>query len=379
MIGLVLVDQTTNLQLRDKTNREGLIENQAFQDLRTLVRSVVRLFTSHWRRDRPTGGAGRRPMTATDGIRMAKALASAIEKTARDDVPVRWSSRPAHPSEAQTAVEKHGPEQAAVLTQRQALSELVNELDGVSADLQERQRRRDIMGQLAATGLAAERVVHEFGRQVAAAMTHVQQLEGFARGDDRASDMLRAVAVSLRTLRNEFRVLAPYESVGRADHVRSASVADAVRLALLLNQHNLDAEGIDVSVEGDDFEVRSRPAAVVQILDNLVHNASYWASVDEAADRRILVNLRSGERQVLVVDSGPGAHPEIVDQLFQPFSTLKVGGTGLGLFISAELARSLGCTLRLADQTEQPDELGGAAFVLGFPHEEQSEKEHPDE
>lgn len=379
VIGLVLVDQTTNLQLRDKTNREGLIENQAFQDLRTLVRSVVRLFTSHWRRDRPTADTRQRSVTAADGVRTARALASAIEKTARDDVPVRWSARPARPSVAETADEKHIPEQAAVLTQRQALSELVNELDGVSADLQERQRRRDIMRQLAATGLAAERVVHEFGRQVAAAMTHLQQLESVARGDDRTRDMLRAVAVSLRTLRNEFRVLAPYESVGRADRVRSASVVDSVRLALLLNQHNLDAEGIHVSVEGDDFEVRSRPAAVVQILDNLVHNASYWAALGEAADRRIVVNLRPMERRVLVVDSGPGVHPEMVEQLFQPFSTLKVGGTGLGLFISAELARSLGCTLRLADRTERQDELGGATFVLGFPHEEQSEKEHPDE
>ncbi|MGW0876895.1 hypothetical protein ACWD3Z_41475 [Streptomyces sp. NPDC002740] len=39
----------------------------------------------------------------------------------------------------------------------------------------------------------------------------------------------------------------------------------------------------------------------------------------------------------------------------------------------------LGCTLRLADQTEQPDELGAAAFVFGFPHEERIEKEYPDE
>lgn len=92
-----------------------------------------------------------------------------------------------------------------------------------------------------------------------------------------------------------------------------------------------------------------------------------------------MIRLRPADRQILVVGSGPGVHPEIVDQLFQPFSTLKLGGTGLGLFTSAELARSLGCTLRLTDQIEQPDELGGAAFVLEFPHEERSEKEHPDE
>ncbi|WLQ67632.1 hypothetical protein [Streptomyces glycanivorans] len=45
----------------------------------------------------------------------------------------------------------------------------------------------------------------------------------------------------------------------------------------------------------------------------------------------------------------------------------------------AVTASLLGCTLHLADQPEQPDALGGAAFVLGFPHEERSEKEYPDE
>ena len=40
VIGLVEVDQSTNLLLRHKTNREGLIENDAFLDLRTLVRAV---------------------------------------------------------------------------------------------------------------------------------------------------------------------------------------------------------------------------------------------------------------------------------------------------------------------------------------------------
>ncbi|MFP8941736.1 sensor histidine kinase [Streptomyces fenghuangensis] len=375
VIGLVIVEQETNLQLRDKTNREGLIENQAFQDLRTLVRSVVRLFTSHWRRDRPTG-TKQRSVTATDGVRTARALASAIRQTARDDVPVRWSPGQDRSPETRETVGRQKPDEEGVLTQRQALSKLVNELDGVSSSLQEQERRRDIMRQLAATGLAAERVVHEFGRQVAAAMEHVQRLESLARGDDRTRDVLRAVAVSLRTLRNEFRVLAPYESAGRADRVRSTSIADAVRLALLLNQHTLESQGIDVSVEGDDFQVRSRPAAVVQILDNLVHNASYWATVGGTGDQQILVTMRPESHQVLVVDSGPGIHPEVVDELFRPFTTLKVEGTGLGLFVSAELARSLGSTLRLADEAERPDEPGGAAFVLEFSREAQNKKEH---
>jgi hypothetical protein len=92
VIGLVLVDQSTNLQLRDKTNREGLIETQAFQDLRTLVRAAIRLFTTHWRRDRPASTAKRQSTHHgnTGDIDAARALASAIGVTARDDVWFNW-------------------------------------------------------------------------------------------------------------------------------------------------------------------------------------------------------------------------------------------------------------------------------------------------
>jgi signal transduction histidine kinase len=374
VIGLVLVDQSTNLQLRDKTNREGLIENQAFQDLRTLVRAAIRLYTTHWRRDRPTT-ASKRPVPAAPGdINTAKALASAIGETARDDVAVRWFPSLGRIESGQGGDGSDGASAEEILTQRQAVGELLIELDGVGATLLDQQRQQDIMRQLAATGLAAERVVHEFGRQVGAAMLHVERLETLARHDAATRELLAAVAVALRTLRNEFRVLAPYESAGRADRMRVTSVADAVELALLLNQNSLRSAAVEASVHGHDFTVRSRPAAVVQILDNLIHNASYWVATG-GAPPSIGVFMKPAAQQVVVADSGPGVHPEVADHLFQPFTTLKVEGTGLGLFISAELARSLGCTLRLATDEERPEHFSGAAFVLEFPERGQSDKE----
>jgi C4-dicarboxylate-specific signal transduction histidine kinase len=371
VIGLVLVDQATNLQLRDKTNREGLIETQAFQDLRTLVRAAIRLFTTHWRRDRPATAA-KRSSTHRGDIDGARALASAIGETARDDVPVR---RPASGHDVSDEPAGSGqPAATDMITQRQAVHELLSELDDVSANLREQNRQRDIMRQLAATGLAAERVVHEFGRQVAAAMHHLERHEVIAR-DTAAHESLAAVTACLRTLRNEFRVLAPYESAGRADRLRRTSIADAVDLALLLNQKGLDSAGVKPSIEGNDFTARSRPAAVAQVLDNLIHNATYWVARGSEGDRRIGVLLRPERRQVVVADSGPGVHPEIVEQLFQPFTSLKVEGTGLGLFVSAQLADSLRCTLRLADDEERPDQFGGAIFILEFPPAE-NDKEH---
>lgn len=362
VIGLVLVDQSTNLQLRDKTNREGLIENQAFQDLRSLVRSAIRLFTTYWRSDRPSSTQSATPRRRGD-LDAALAIAGAIGETARDDVPVRRPDAPSAPAASDAASSVTGE----TMTQREAVAELLSELGDVSEAIRDEAAQREILRQLAATGLAAERVVHEFGRQVAAALLHLDRLETTLRDDAAAREAAAAVAVCLRTLRDEFRVLAPYETAGRVDRKREISVRAAVDLAVLLNQHNLVSSGIDLGVVGDDFRVRSRQAALVQILDNLLHNACHWLSTRRSTDRRVIVALDPVRQRLAVADSGPGVHAEIVERVFEPFTTLKVEGTGLGLYISAELAESLGCLLRLGDPGDADmSPLTGATFVLDF-------------
>jgi C4-dicarboxylate-specific signal transduction histidine kinase len=204
-------------------------------------------------------------------------------------------------------------------------------------------------------------------------MLQLQVVESASRRETVSADAVAALGVCLRTLRSEFRVLAPYEHIGRADRTKNTSVADAARLALLLNRHALTGAGIDVTIDGDDFSARSRPAALVQILDNLVHNATHWVSDRDRTDRRIAIILQPANRAVLVADSGPGLHPEMVDHAFEAFTTMKVDGTGLGLFISSQLADSLGCTLRLATEDERPADYPGAAFLVQFPSQPASE------
>src|SRR4029077_14799424 len=41
MIGNLEINQTSNIELMDKTNREGLIANRAYKDLRELVHAIV--------------------------------------------------------------------------------------------------------------------------------------------------------------------------------------------------------------------------------------------------------------------------------------------------------------------------------------------------
>ena len=73
---------------------------------------------------------------------------------------------------------------------------------------------------------------------------------------------------------------------------------------------------------------------------------------------------RSSQDEILiqVTDTGPGVPAELVDRLFEPFFTTHAGGTGLGLFLSMELARGLGGEVHYQGRTG-----GGACFEVRLP------------
>lgn len=365
VIGLVQFDQSANLHLRDKTNREGLIENDAFLDLRALVRAAVRQFTKYWRNDRPP--ARERSSTAsTDGIKGARVVATALRETARDDVSVAVPDT-ALPRDATGGDGgAHDEPGTKVLTQRRAVDVLIEHISGTEAGIRERDERLDTLLQLAATGLAAERVVHEFGRHAVEAVEAAGELRGATGGQ--AESALRRIEAALETLRSELRVLAPYHVVGRSPRPRLVSMKETAELAIELNRGLLKRWDIEGLVEGPDWSAKVAPTPLLQILDNLVHNACSWlGTVQAPLHRRLGLRMIPSASALVVADTGPGIDDEVARHLFEPFVSMKPGGKGLGLYISSQLASRLGARLRLAaseDAALKPDWATGAVFVL---------------
>jgi PAS domain S-box-containing protein len=113
------------------------------------------------------------------------------------------------------------------------------------------------------------------------------------------------------------------------------------------------AKKIDLAVSMDanlPAGVRGDPNRLRQILNNLISNAIKFISVGG-----VLVHATKAEEsndQVLVrfevIDTGIGIPLEVQDRLFQPFAQAEgstsrhYGGTGLGLVISAQLAKQMG-------------------------------------
>jgi signal transduction histidine kinase len=101
-----------------------------------------------------------------------------------------------------------------------------------------------------------------------------------------------------------------------------------------------------------------------QVITNLIANALKFGARKPI---EIAVRKLSNGIEIAVTDQGPGIAPEHQAQLFQQFtrfaSTKNYGGLGLGLWISKEIVRAHGGTIRVQSQ------LGhGASFVVELPN-----------
>jgi two-component system sensor histidine kinase PilS (NtrC family) len=112
------------------------------------------------------------------------------------------------------------------------------------------------------------------------------------------------------------------------------------------------------------LEVRMDPGHLRQICWNLCENAAKYGAGDDGS---LSITLSFGripgnQRPFLEVsDRGEGIPREMLDQLFEPFATGRVGGTGLGLFISREL-----CECNRAALIFEPRPSGGSTFRIVF-------------
>jgi len=218
---------------------------------------------------------------------------------------------------------------------------------------------------LAALGRLSASIAHEI-RNPIGAMSHAGQLlaESPEIGEEsrRLTDIIRV---------NARRVSQIVESVLALSRRKQARPE---RLQLLPWLEDFAREfaqtlelyegAIAVTDASEDAEAEMDPTHLHQIVWNLCDNAVKYAS---ASAGTIAVELScghlapSGRPYLEVADRGPGIEPANVDEIFEPFFTGHAGGTGLGLYISRELAERNGATLRY-----HPRPGGGSLFRTVF-------------
>lgn len=111
---------------------------------------------------------------------------------------------------------------------------------------------------------------------------------------------------------------------------------------------------LTASVYDEGLEVWCKPDQLIQVLVNLINNASDAISTRSEKWVRLETQPHGiGEVKISVTDSGEGIDPSIQEKIMNPFFTTKaVGkGTGLGLSVSSSIVRRHGGELVLEQKS----------------------------
>ncbi|MDR3375790.1 MAG: MCP four helix bundle domain-containing protein [Ancalomicrobiaceae bacterium] len=218
---------------------------------------------------------------------------------------------------------------------------------------------------LAVIGQLSAGIAHELNQPLAALGALSENAAEFLEAGDvetAKSNLKRIVALVGRmgVLTGQLRSFAR-RSDGEATEV---DIATSVENALALVGHRIRQAGVRVDIAAPD-----RPALVFanairleQILVNLLGNAiDALAGQPEPAIRVTWVE-EEGRVAVEVADNGVGLASGMEETVFEPFFTTKAkGGLGLGLAISADIAKSFNGKLTARGGS------GGAVFRLEVP------------
>ncbi|MDE3197866.1 MAG: PAS domain-containing sensor histidine kinase, partial [Acidobacteriota bacterium] len=206
---------------------------------------------------------------------------------------------------------------------------------------------------------AWQRLVRVLGHEINNSLTPVKSLSSsllyLISNDPLPGDWRDDVRSGLNVIGNRCdalnRFTGAYARLARlpAPKLQPVRVADCIQRVVQLEQR------LAVSVtEGPDLTIRADPDQLEQLLINMLRNA-VDATLERAGTGGVVsVEWRRSAYavEVLIDDQGHGiSNPA---NLFVPFFTTKPGGSGIGLFLSRQIAEAHGGTVTLRNHEAGP-------------------------
>ena len=339
IVGFVYITQAENPHLRDKTNREGLLEaGDALSDFIALLQIVIlylrradyaRYQAANQQRDEATA---RRGQAVTAGFE---------DLLSNDALPKNVISK-------LKVLQKNYRNERDYMNVR---LERTEDLAGVGLSVES--ASHDIIAtanQALGHARAADRHVHSWHPDDETLVRYtVAIVEGVAFVSSRLDDV-QGLFISTRRGK---RQLEPAQFVSRVYRMYSSTIRGA---------------GIRLDLEhlGPPLRVRTTDAALLQVLVNLFDNAIYWLTSAKTAEPRIHVVADHAQASLFFADNGPGVRPDDEEYIFEPFFSGKgAAGKGLGLYIARQVSLRNGFSIELISDRGKKIE-SGANFELKF-------------
>jgi len=190
---------------------------------------------------------------------------------------------------------------------------------------------------LASLGRLTASIAHEI-RNPLGAISHASQLLSEApelkTEDHRLTEIIQSHCLRMNKIIEDVLQLSR----------RQPSKREKIQLNLWLDNYiqgfiydtGSSLSNFEISTKATDLWVYMDTGHLKQILDNLCSNALKYG--DTSTKIIIEISLSSNSPCITLLDNGDPIKPEAASHLFEPFFTTSPSGTGLGLYISKELA-----------------------------------------
>lgn len=218
---------------------------------------------------------------------------------------------------------------------------------------------------MAAAGKIAASVAHEINNPLEAVMNLLYLAQGGELGSQEREYLAMAQAELRRIAQITTHTLKFYREHSSPT---ATSIPDLVESALMLFKNSLVTSSITVEKDWPEEvpHIICREGEIRQVIANLISNAI--DVMGKEGTLRLGIEVGDEGLTTYVADSGGGIEPEFRDKIMEPlFTTKGIGGTGLGLSLSAEIIKRHGG--RLSFMTESERTPTGTRFEIFLPYE----------
>ena len=346
VVGRVNISKANNEHLKDKTNREGLIDDDYYtQDFICIIQTLLAYLRK----------------TAYKRYLENQKKKDSIDRQKKDAVK----------NAIEILAEQFSENKSASIL----ITQLKNSYQKEKQYLLERAERTE---SLAAVGLSVETTSHDIMLMMNRGLDNLAALmrDSMSQNIDPKTllDQLQKLYGIFSYVGNQIKDMQQLfvSSKQRRKRIRVKDLLDKV---IRLYKNIMDRNGIVVRIDeiGSPLIAVCTDADLLQLLINLFDNAVYWLSVTGRPEKNILVTLDGNAQQMLFSDDGCGIRKDDVPYIFNAFFSGKgEEGRGLGLYISKKVLERNDYTIRLADFSDEK-KLDGANFVIPFIKQPQDE------
>ena len=336
VVGFVDITKKGNPNLKDKTNREGLIEEgKATRDFIMLIHSFLLFIRQH-------------------PYEQYKQKVRQI-KDQKD-------------AELRITENKFQKLYEIVKGNSEAIT-LYNDLH--SAYVKEKEvynNRINVTEELAAVGLSVETASHDLMMMLSQGINQLTDLSDAVKGGQVGkSDISKELAVIKDVflfVQDEMRNIQLLFKSSK-QRKRTIKILPLLEKVLHIYKNTLKRANINLKIEkiGMPLSVKCTDAVILQLLINLFDNAIYWLSSINRLEKQICIILDGNKGELVFSDNGPGVAEDDRPYIFEAFYSGKNEGRGLGLYIARQLLDRMGFSITLMNSQTI---LSGANFKVNF-------------